>query len=218
MANKVPDNPSNRRGTGTGQASSRTRSVPGPTRRPQPAAGRDRSSGETRVGCESGKNRGRQPAGRWPPAELISADRPAVHAASPGFSRSPSCRGDTRGAPRTRRIVRRVSRALPAAELRRLRLSQALSVSACRYRTSRALSASTQRALTPVGGWLTPLIPAAHRSPHQRISRSRPARGWLLPTTGQAGQALATAMGALGQAVEDVHRHRGIGELRGMTD
>jgi hypothetical protein len=113
--------------------------------------------------------------------------------------------------------MRRVSRALPAAQLCRLRLSQALSVSACRYRTSRPPT-STQRALTPVGGWLTPLIPAAHRSPHQRISRSHPARGWLLPTTGQAGQALATAMGALEQAVEDVHRHRGIGELMGMTD
>jgi hypothetical protein len=34
----------------------------------------------------------------------------------------------------------------------------------------------------------------------------------------QAGQALVKAMGALEQAVEDVHRHRAIGDLMGMTD
>ena len=33
-----------------------------------------------------------------------------------------------------------------------------------------------------------------------------------------AGQALATAMSALEQAAKDVHRHRAIGELMGMTD
>jgi hypothetical protein len=34
----------------------------------------------------------------------------------------------------------------------------------------------------------------------------------------QAGQALAKAMGALEQAATDVHRHRAIGDLMGMTD
>jgi hypothetical protein len=49
------------------------------------------------------------------------------------------------------------------------------------------------------------------------------AHTWANPHRGpgeaaQAGQALAKAMGALEQVVEDVHRHRGIGELMGMTD
>jgi hypothetical protein len=33
-----------------------------------------------------------------------------------------------------------------------------------------------------------------------------------------AGQALAKAMSALEQAAKDIHRHRAIGELMGLTD
>jgi hypothetical protein len=33
-----------------------------------------------------------------------------------------------------------------------------------------------------------------------------------------AGQALFKAMGALEEAAKDIHRHRAIGELMGMTD
>jgi hypothetical protein len=51
---------------------------------------------------------------------------------------------------------------------------------------------------------------------HRRAYPVNPLRGPGDATV--AGQALFKAMGALEEATKDIHRHRAIGELMGMTD